>query len=79
MHKIITAGHCKISPTLLEEVIKDSPKCTGRTEFLLCVFAKFECHKQCYASESLGCSMYRMLSISNKQLNKYDKFGVVRR
>jgi len=30
----------------------------GDNPFLLCPYAKFECHKSCYASESQGCSLY---------------------
>jgi len=76
MKHLIASGHVKINPLLLEEVIKDSPKCTGNTEFLLCVYAKNECNRNCYASESLGCSKYRLL----ERIRSYeDKFGVVKR
>ena len=74
--QLICSGHVKISPLLLEEVIKDSPKCTGRTDSLLCVYARFECNRNCYASESLSCSKYRLL----ERMRSYeDKFGVVKR
>ena len=74
--QFISTGHCKISPNLLEEVLRDSPRCSGRTEYILCTFSRAECHKQCYASESLGCSIYRLLSQSK---SVYDRMGVCKR
>ena len=70
--QFISSDHCRINPLLLEEVIKDSPKCTGRTDYLLCVYAKNECNRTCYASESLGCSKYRLLE---RTKSYYDKLG----
>ena len=73
---LISAGHVRINPYLLEEVLKDNPKCTGNRELIKCTYAHAECTKNCYKTEQESCPTYRYL----RQVKSYeDKFGVVRR
>jgi len=75
-NRIFGVSHLRVNPRDLPFILADTPKCTGRTDYLLCVYAKNECNRTCYASESLGCSRYNLL----RQLKPYeDKFGVVKR
>ena len=60
--QIIAAGHCKISPLLLEEVIKDSPRCTGNKQLTKCYYSRKECIKECYSCESESCMIFHYLN-----------------
>lgn len=69
----LTAGHYKVNETgLVRFVEDDSPKCTGNKDYLLCSYAKFECKRDCFATESLSCQKFKYLS---QYKSTFDKFG----
>lgn len=67
----------RVNPGLLKFIDNDTPKCQGRSEYQLCTFSRIECHKSCYASESMSCSVYRMLMQMKSHYNHLE--GVVKR